>query len=159
MADQDKNPAKLAVAHRALGYSLLIAGEFREADEILARGVALADTIADREFAVYGEHPSMVCRVYGGQAKILAGFPTSGARLVEEAVAFARRQENAHSLAWALTVAAHGSIRWPMTRRQRPASPRRPLRRRETITCRNGSPIGERCMGWAMHRLGNFAAE
>ena len=41
LADHDKNPAKLAVAHRALGYSLLIAGEFREADEILARGVHL----------------------------------------------------------------------------------------------------------------------
>ena len=39
------NPAKLAVAHRSLGYSLLIAGEFGEADEMLARGVALADSI------------------------------------------------------------------------------------------------------------------
>ena len=86
LADHDQNPAKLAIAHRALGYSLLIAGELREANEILARGVALADTIEDREFVVYGEHPSMVCRAYGGQAKILTGSPTSGARLVNEAV-------------------------------------------------------------------------
>jgi hypothetical protein len=95
LADHDKNPATLPVAHRALGYSLLIAGEFHEADEILARGAALADAISDREFAVYGEHPSMVCRAYGGQAKIMTGFPTTGARLVDEAIAHARREENA----------------------------------------------------------------
>ena len=75
LAEEDGNPAKLAVAHRALGYSLLIAGEFREAAEILARGATLADTISEGEFAIYGEHPSIVCRLYGGQVKILMGFP------------------------------------------------------------------------------------
>ena len=107
LADRDKNPVKLALAQRALGYSLLVAGKFPEASEILARGAEIADTISDDDFAVYGEHPSMICRAYGGQATILAGFPMSGARLVEEAVAHARRKENAHSLAWALAVAAH----------------------------------------------------
>jgi len=37
----------------------------------------------------------MVCRAYGGQAKIMTGFPTTGARLVDEAIAHARREENA----------------------------------------------------------------
>ena len=82
-ADEDKSAARVAVAHRSLGYSLFIMGEVREADNILSRGAALADTIASHEFAVYGEHPSMVCRAYGAQAKILGGFPTSGARLAE----------------------------------------------------------------------------
>ena len=84
LAESDESPAKRAVANRALAYSLLIAGEYREADEIFARGAALADTIPDGEFAVYGEHPSMVCRVYGGHARIVTGFPVSGARLVED---------------------------------------------------------------------------
>ena len=47
LVDHDKSPATIAVAHRALGYSLLVAGEFREADELLARGAAVADTISD----------------------------------------------------------------------------------------------------------------
>ena len=51
LADQDENPAELAVAHRSLGYSLLIAGEVRGADEMFARGMSLADTIADRELS------------------------------------------------------------------------------------------------------------
>ena len=46
LAEEDGDPAKLAVAYRALGYSLLIAGQFREAAELLARGAALADTIS-----------------------------------------------------------------------------------------------------------------
>jgi hypothetical protein len=106
LVEEDGDPAKLAIAYRALGYSLVIAGQFREAAELLARGVALADTISQSEFVIYGEHPSMVCRSYGGAAKILMGFPESGMRLIEASIAHARRQNNAHSLAWALGVAA-----------------------------------------------------
>ena len=75
LAKEEGNPAKLAVAHRALGYSLFNAGEFREAADILAEGATLSDTISEGEFTIYGEHPSMVCRTYGGQVKILMGFP------------------------------------------------------------------------------------
>jgi hypothetical protein len=96
-------------SHWGLGYSLLIAGEFREAAETLARGATLADTISEGEFAIYGEHPSMVCRAYGGQVKILMGFPESGMALIKAGLAHARHQNNAHSLAWALGVAAHVS--------------------------------------------------
>ena len=41
---------------------------------------------------------------------ILMGFPETGARLIEEAIAHARREKNAHSLAWALAVAANSFI-------------------------------------------------
>jgi hypothetical protein len=46
----------------------------------------------------------MVCRAYGGQAKILMGFPELGARLVEEAVAHARCKKTRTTLPgrWAL---------------------------------------------------------
>jgi hypothetical protein len=107
LAEEDGDPAKLAVAYRALGYSLFISGQFREAAELLARGAALADTISEGEFAIYGEHPSMVCRAYGGQVKVLMGFSESGMRLIEASIAHARHQNNAHSLAWALGAAAH----------------------------------------------------
>ena len=157
LADDDKNPAILPVAHRALGYSLLIAGEFHEADEILARGAALADAILDREFAVYGEHPSMVCRAYGGQAKIMTGFPTTGARLVDEAIAYARREENAHSLAWALAVAAHiFQINHDTAATVRFASEAMDTAREHHLP--QWLALGERCMGWAMHRLGDLEA-
>ena len=78
LAEEDHNPARIAVADRSLGYSLLIIGEFREAAEIFAHGASTADTVDDREFAVYGEHPNIICRIYGGQAKMSLGFRTRG---------------------------------------------------------------------------------
>ena len=157
LADSGNDPAKLAVAHRALGYSLFIAGELRASADALAKGVALADTLMDGEFAVYGEHPSMVCRIYGGQTKVLMGFPDSGVRLVEEGIAHARRQSDIHSLTWALGVASHVSE----------------LQHEAARTVHFGTEVihiaqhhrlpqwlalGERCKGWAMHQLGDLAA-
>ena len=155
LAEEDGNPAKLAVAHRALGYSLLIAGEFREAAEILARGATLADTISEGEFAIYGEHPSMVCRAYGGQVQILMGFPESGMRLIKAAVAHARHRNNAHSLAWALCVAAHVS-----QSQHEPAATARFASEAIETAREHRLPqwlaLGERCKGWAIHQLGDF---
>jgi tetratricopeptide (TPR) repeat protein len=157
LADNDESPAKRAIANRALAYSLLIAGDFREAVEIFARGAALADTIPEREFAVYGEHPSIVCRAYGGHAKMVTGFPASGAQLVEDAIALARRSENAHSLAWALAVAAHiCQINHESAATLRFASEAIEMAREHHLP--QWLALGERCMGWAMHRRGNFDA-
>ena len=155
LAEEDGNPAKLAVAHRALGYSLLIAGEFREAVEILDRGATLADTISEGEFAIYGEHPSMVCRAYGGQVKILMGFPDSGARLLEGSVEYARHRNNAHSLAWALGVAAHVS-----QMQHEPVATACFASEAIDTAREHGLPqwlaLGERCKGWATHQLGDL---
>jgi class 3 adenylate cyclase/predicted ATPase len=155
LAEEDGNPAKLAVAYRALGYSLLIAGQFQEAAETLARGATLADMGLQDEFAIYGEHPSMVCRAYGGQVKILMGFPESGMRLIEAAVAHARHQDNAHSLAWALSVAAHVS----QSQHESAATARFASEATETAR-EHRMPqwlaLGERCKGWAIHQLGDF---
>jgi class 3 adenylate cyclase len=155
LAEEDGNPAKLAVAHRTLGYSLLIAGEFREAAEMLARGATLADTISESEFAIYGEHPSMVCRAYGGQVKILMGFPESGVRLVNASVAHARHQNNTHSLAWALAVAGQTS-----QMQHEPAATARFASEAIETAREHRLPqwlaAGERCKGWAVHQLGDF---
>jgi class 3 adenylate cyclase/predicted ATPase len=157
LAAEDEDPAKLAVAHRALGYSLLIAGELRKADEALDRGIVLAAALSDHEFAVYGEHPGMVCRAYGGQAKILMGFPESGARLVEEAVARARGEKNAHDLAWALGVAGH-----IFQLHHEPLTTLRFASEAIETARENRLPqwlaLGERCKGWAIHWLGEFEA-
>jgi hypothetical protein len=155
LAEEDGSPAKVAVAHRALGYSLLIAGEFREAAEILARGATLADTVAEDEFAIYGEHPSMVCRVYAAQAKILMGFPESGARLINASVAHGRRQNNPHSLAWALGVAAY-----ILQLQHEPAATIRLASEALDTARKHRLPqwlaLAERSKGWAIHWLGDF---
>jgi class 3 adenylate cyclase len=157
LAADEEDPAKLAVAHRALGYSLLIAGELARAREILDRGIALADALSDHQFAVYGEHPGMVCRAYGGQAKILMGFPELGARLLEEAVAHARREKNAHDLAWALGVAGH-----IFQLHHEPLTTLRFASEAIETARENRLPqwlaLGERCKGWALHCFGEIEA-
>jgi hypothetical protein len=157
LAEEDGHPAKLALAHRALGYSVFIGGELREAIEILARRATLADTISQDEFAIYGEHPSMVCRAYGGQVKILMGFPESGLSLIEASVAHARHQNNAHSLAWALGAAAHIS-QW----QHEPAATARfaseAIETAREHRLRQWLALAETCNGWAIHRLGDSEA-
>jgi hypothetical protein len=157
LADREKEPAKFAIAHRALGYSLLIAGEFQEASEILAEGAALADTVPDEEFKIYGEHPSMVCRMYSGQAQMLMGFAETGAALLEAAVAHARRGGNSHSLAWALGVAAHCfQMSHEPAQTARFASETIETARQHRLP--QWLALGERCKGWAICQLGDRKA-
>ncbi len=155
LAEDDHDPARMAVAARSLGYSLLMVGEFREAEEILAHAASTADAVDDREFAVYGEHPSIICRIYGGQAKMSLGFLDSAVQLLEAAVATARRQDNAHSVAWSLSVAAH-----VLTSQHDAATAARVAAQALETAREHNMPQwianGERCLGWAMHRLGNF---
>jgi len=157
LAESDGDPAKFAVAQRALGYSLFVAGEFREAVERLEQGIALADALSDREFAVYGEHPGMVCRIYAGQVKILMGFPETGAQLIDAAITHARHEQNAHSLAWALAVAAHSLV----TQHEAQATLRFASEAIDTARehrLPQWLALGERCKGWAIHRFGDFSA-
>ena len=97
----------------------------------------------------------MVCRAYGGQAKILMGFPESGMRLIEASIAHARHQNNAHSLAWALGVAAHTS-----QLQHEPATTARFASEAIEIAREHRLPqwlaLGETCKGWAIHQLGDF---
>jgi class 3 adenylate cyclase/ABC-type transport system involved in cytochrome c biogenesis ATPase subunit len=156
MAERDKDPAKLAVAQRALGYSLFVAGELTAAVELLENGIALADAISDHEFAIYGEHPGMVCRIYAGQAKILMGYPETGAQLIDAAITRARCERNPHSLAWSLAVAAHSSS----TQHDPQATVRFASETMDTAgehRLPQWLALGERCKGWALQQLGDFA--
>jgi class 3 adenylate cyclase len=98
-AERAGEPARVAVASRALGYSLFVAGDQAEADGFLGRGASLADGLPDAEFAVYGEHPGIVCRLYRGSVRCLMGYPEEGARTAEAGLARARAAGNPHTLA------------------------------------------------------------
>jgi DNA-binding winged helix-turn-helix (wHTH) protein/tetratricopeptide (TPR) repeat protein len=104
-AGETKQPVEMALAHRALGCSLIYDGQLREADRVLARGVALADAVPDFGFSPFGEHPGMICRVFGAWAKSLMGFPEEANRLCDSGIEHARRRDDAHGLAYALVTA------------------------------------------------------
>jgi DNA-binding winged helix-turn-helix (wHTH) protein/tetratricopeptide (TPR) repeat protein len=93
---------ELALAHRALGSSLIYIGRHREAAELLERGAALADRIPDRLFERYGEHPGMVCRAFAAWPKAFMGMAEDAVRLEDESIEHARRRDDPHGLAFAL---------------------------------------------------------
>jgi len=103
-AERGGDPAQIAAACRALGYSLLIAGALAEADALLERGAALADGLPEGAFTAYGEDPRIICRIYGGQARNHLGYPEAALRIAGEGLARARAGNNPHVIAWSLVV-------------------------------------------------------
>jgi predicted ATPase len=102
LATQDDDVVRQAIACRALGYTLFIAGEQGEADQLLERGAVLADSRPEAEFKIYGEQPQIICRLYRGAVHSLLGFPEEAARIAEEGLSRARVINNPHTLAWSL---------------------------------------------------------
>jgi DNA-binding winged helix-turn-helix (wHTH) protein/tetratricopeptide (TPR) repeat protein len=102
MDEAGRNPVELALAHRALGCSLIYAGEHREADRLLQEGIRIADRVPDAAFTAYGEHPGMICRVFGAWTKALMGQEEEAERLADAGVEHARRRAEPHGLAFAL---------------------------------------------------------
>jgi len=102
LANENDDVVRRAIACRALGYTLFIAGEQSEADHLLERGAVLADSRPETEFRIYGEQPQIICRVYRGAVHSLLGFPEEAARIAEEGLRLARALNNPHTLAWAL---------------------------------------------------------
>jgi len=121
VARATKDPAKLALAHRALGTSLKLAGKLSAAAAVLAEGASIADGIRDDDFAAYGEHPGMICRVFAGWVKALMGHLDEAARLADDAIDHARQRRHAHDLVFALissglvyTMARHAARAAPL---------------------------------------------
>jgi hypothetical protein len=104
-AQEGGDPAQLSIAYRSLGLSLFYVGDHTEADALFANCARLADSVPDVRFSVYGEHPGMIGRTYGGHTRCLIGFPTQGVQLIDDGVAHARARHSPQSLAWALFVA------------------------------------------------------
>ncbi len=106
-AEQNGDPARLAVAHRAKGYSEFFLGRYSDAEATLGRGIELAaDDIPPERFAVYGEHPAILCRVYRGWALAPLGRAGEATAMAAEGIALARRLRNPHAVAWALCCGA-----------------------------------------------------
>ena len=83
------------------------------------------------------------------------GFPESGMRLIDASIAHARHQNNAHSLALALSIAALTS-----QMQHEPATTARFASEAIEIAREHRLPQwlapGETCKGWAIHQLGDF---
>jgi predicted ATPase len=109
LAREGHDNARLAVAHRALAFSLLMAGNHSEADPLLAECVRLADNVPDAAFSAYGEHPGMLGRAYGSWTRCFIGFLEQAVQLGDAAVEHARARHSPQNLAWAL--ATSGLIR------------------------------------------------
>jgi len=154
LADRDGSPAELSIACRALGYSLFIAGEQAEANQLLERGSVLADNVADSEFALYGEHPQIVCRLYRGSVRCLLGFPETGVHVAEEGLARARASNNPHTIAWSLVCVGDVHVfRRDATNANRFGAEAIVIAREHRLPQWLAS--AERIQGWALCQLGS----
>jgi tetratricopeptide (TPR) repeat protein len=156
LAEQSGDPAPIAIAYRALGHSLFIAGKPAQADPVLASGITVADGLAESDFAAYGDDSRISCRLYRGFVCCLLGYPESALRIAEEALTRARARNNPHTIAWSLFSLAviQNFLRNPGKTEQAAA---------ETIDVaqRHRFPrwlaFAQQARGWAMCQLGNRA--
>jgi predicted ATPase len=155
-AERSGNPAQIAVACRALGFSLLFAGELVEADLLLARGAILADGVEATAFAAYGENPSILCRVGGGWVRSLMGSPDTALHMIGEGLARARASSNPHPISWALGILAVAH-----KLRGDACSTRRAAAEAVEVAAQHSLPqwlgFAELWLGWALCRLGQRA--
>lgn len=157
LAEAAQEPVKLALAHRALGCSLHYVGEHREAERLLGHGIVLADRIPDADFARYGEHPGMICRVFGAWAKSLLGYPDQAAHLADSGVEHARRRDDRHGLAYALVTAGLVYLfQRDVVRADRAATEILALSQEHKLP--QWVAFGQEIKGWATCRLGDPAA-
>jgi predicted ATPase len=91
-----------------------------------AEGIALYQVERHRSQAfVYGGHdPGVCCRIHGGWALWLLGYPDQGLKVVRQALTLARELAHPHSLVWALISNAvhHQLRREPLERGERDAA-------------------------------------
>ena len=155
-AEADGDPVRAAVGRRALGYSLFVAGELAEARGDLERGAALADGLADTAFAVYGEDPRIVCRIYLGKVRSLMGDPDAARRIAGEGLARARTSGNPHAVAWSLVVLSHtAALVHDAVEAERIATEAIDISQRHRFPQWLG--LAQQWRGWALCRLGDVA--
>jgi DNA-binding winged helix-turn-helix (wHTH) protein/tetratricopeptide (TPR) repeat protein len=156
LAERAREPALLALAHRALGTTLQLAGKLEEAAGLLERGFALADGVPDDAFIDYGEHPGMICRVFAGWARSLMGSLDTGARLADEAIEHARARTVPHSLAFALVSSGMLFVFQRAVDRAEPIGTEVIALARE-YRLPQWLGFGQEIKGWAMARRGDAA--
>jgi DNA-binding winged helix-turn-helix (wHTH) protein/tetratricopeptide (TPR) repeat protein len=157
LAEASQETVELALAHRALGCSLHYIGEHREADRLLERGIILADRIPDADFARYGEHPGMICRVFRAWTKSLLGLPDQAAGLAASGVEHVRRRDDPHGLAFALvTVGLVYLFQRDVVRADRTAAEILSLSRAHKLP--QWVAFGQEIKGWVTCQQGDPAA-
>jgi class 3 adenylate cyclase len=155
-AERNADPVQTAVACRALGFSLLFAGELVEADPLLARGTIHADGVEATDFAAYGENPSILCRLGGGWVRSLMGSPDTALRMIGEGLARARASGNPHPISWALGILAVAhKLRCDAPSTKRAAAEAVEVAGQHSLPQWLG--FAELWLGWALGRLGQIA--
>ena len=155
-AERSGDPVQTAVACRALGFSLLFAGELVEADPLLARGAIHADAVEATDFAAYGENPSILCRLGGGWARSLMGTPDTALRVIGEGLERARASGNPHPVSWALGILAVAhKLRCDAPSTKRAAAEAVEVAGQHSLPQWLG--FAELWLGWALGRLGQKA--
>src|SRR5262249_18446655 len=102
-----QDPALLIEAHRALGSTLLLQGEFAAARVNLQEGMALYDPHQHRALAfLYGADPGVICRVYAALALWWLGYPDQALETMHQGLPLAQELSHPFSLSFALTIAA-----------------------------------------------------
>ncbi|OKO89352.1 hypothetical protein AC629_06565 [Bradyrhizobium sp. NAS80.1] len=152
-AERSDDPVQTAIACRALGFSLLFAGELVEANPLLARGAIHADGVAATDFAAYGENPSILCRLGGGWVSSLMGSRDTALRMIGEGLARARASGNPHPISWALGILAlvH-KLRGDAPSTKRAAAEAVEVAGEHNLPQWRG--FAELWLGWALGRLG-----
>jgi class 3 adenylate cyclase len=155
-AERSGDPVQTAVACRALGFSLLFAGELVEADPLLARGAIHADGVEATDFAAYGENPSILCRLGGGWVRSLMGSPDTALRMIGEGLTRARASGNPHPISWALGILAVAhKLRCDAPSTKRAAAEAVEVAGQHSLPQWLG--FAELWLGWALGRLGQRA--
>jgi class 3 adenylate cyclase/predicted ATPase len=104
LAQRPHDPALMLEAHRALGFTLLLLGEFAAAREHSEQGIALYNAQRHRSHAfMYGQDPGMTCRVYAAMALWMLGYPDQARARGHEALTLAQELDHPYSLVWALS--------------------------------------------------------
>ena len=106
LVEQGDDRAAKVVAHCAVGFTALVAGEFEPARDHLQKGIDLYSAF-DRDRAdVYrfGQDPGVACRCYLAMAAWIVGCPDHARVLVQEGLALAERLEDPFSKAFASAI-------------------------------------------------------
>ena len=106
LARQMGDPAQIAVAHMALGISLLYLGEFTQAQTHLERALDGYDPQQHHPLAIpIGQDLEVTCTAYLSWVRWFLGYPTQALQLTAETLALARQLEHPFSLGFALGIA------------------------------------------------------
>jgi tetratricopeptide (TPR) repeat protein len=102
LAEAQNDPLRRALANRALGSTLFSLGRFEPSRRHLERGIASHNPDEFRaQLSVYGEDPSVVCRLYLALTLWYMGWPDKAQMVMHDALALSEQLSHAHSAAFA----------------------------------------------------------